>query len=92
MTEKAQPRLTSHDDVVAPTLSPTTTPSWSKTTLNYWMMMERYPNLKEKVGSLIPDCEISSLFARWSTASCASVLTCRLSVKKKKKEKRKNHA
>ena len=26
--------------------------SWSKPTLNYWMMMERYPNLKDEVGSL----------------------------------------
>jgi hypothetical protein len=25
------------------------------------MMVERYPNLKEEVGSLIPGCEISSL-------------------------------
>jgi hypothetical protein len=24
------------------------------------MMMERYPNLKEEVGGLIPGCEISS--------------------------------
>ena len=30
-------------------------------TLNYWMMMERYVNLKEEVGSSIPGCEISSL-------------------------------
>jgi hypothetical protein len=30
-------------------------------TLNYWMMMERYPNLKEEVGGLTPNCEISSL-------------------------------
>ena len=29
--------------------------------LNYWMMVERYPNLKEEVGSSIPGCEISSL-------------------------------
>ncbi len=33
----------------------------SKTTLNYWMMVERYPNLKEEVGGLILGCEISSL-------------------------------
>jgi hypothetical protein len=30
-------------------------------TLNYRMMVERYPNLKEKVGGLIPGYEISSL-------------------------------
>ena len=30
-------------------------------TLNYWMMVERYLNLKDEVGGLIPDCEISSL-------------------------------
>ena len=28
-------------------------------TLNYWMMVERYPNLNEKVGGLIPGCEIT---------------------------------
>ena len=27
---------------------------WSKATLNYWMMVERYPNLKEEVGGSIP--------------------------------------
>ena len=36
--------------------------------------MERYPNLKEEVGSSILGCEISSLLdiklACWSTASC----------------------
>ena len=35
--------------------------SWFETTLNYWIMVERYPNLKEEVGDLIPDCETSSL-------------------------------
>jgi hypothetical protein len=30
-------------------------------TLNYWRMMEKLPNLKEKVGGSIPDCEVSSL-------------------------------
>jgi hypothetical protein len=62
---------------------------WSETTLNYWMMMERYPNLKEEVGGLIPGFEISSLLdktlARWSTASCALALASRPSVSKKKK-------
>ena len=33
-------------------------------TLNYWMMAERYPNLKEKVGRSNPGCEISSLLDR----------------------------
>ena len=27
----------------------------------YWMMVERYPNLKEEVGGSIPGCKISSL-------------------------------
>jgi len=30
------------------------------TTLNVWMMVERYPNLKEEVGAFISSCEISS--------------------------------
>ena len=30
-------------------------------TLNYSMMVERNPNLKEEVGDSIPGCEISSL-------------------------------
>ena len=30
-------------------------------TLNYYMMVERYPNLTKEVGGLIPGCEISSL-------------------------------
>ena len=38
----------------------TVEPVWTETTLNYWMV-ERYPNLKEEVGSSIPGCEISSL-------------------------------
>jgi hypothetical protein len=32
-----------------------------ETILNYQMMVERYPNLKEEVGVSIPGCEISSL-------------------------------
>ena len=48
------------------------------------MMVEMYPNLKEEVGGSIPGCEISSLLdirlARWSTASCALTLACRLSI------------
>ena len=36
----------------------------SETTLNYWTMVERYPNLKEEVGSSISNCEISSLLDR----------------------------
>ena len=39
----------------------TNEPIWSKTILNYGMMMERYPNLKEEVGSSIPGYELSSL-------------------------------
>ena len=33
----------------------------SELTLNYWMMVERYPNLKEEIGGAILDCKISSL-------------------------------
>ena len=53
---------------------------WSETTLNCWMVVERYPILKEEVGSLIPGYEISSLLdkklAKWSTASRALALAC----------------
>ena len=51
--------------------------------------MERYPNLKEEVGSSIPGYGISSLLAinlvRWSTASCDLALACQhfVSIKKK---------
>ena len=34
---------------------------WSETTLNYRIMLERYPSLKEKVGDSIPGCKISPL-------------------------------
>ena len=58
-----------------------TIPPRSETTLNYWMMVERYPNLKEEVGNLFLGCEISSLLdinhVRWSTASCAFALAYR---------------
>jgi hypothetical protein len=33
-------------------------------TLNFWMMVERYPNLKEEVGGSILGCEISSLLGK----------------------------
>ena len=43
--------------------------SWSEMTLNYQVMVEGYPNLKEEVGGSNPGCEISSLLdgklARW---------------------------
>ena len=65
----------------------------SEMTLNYWMMVERYPNLKDEVGGLNPGCEISSLLdkklAMSSTAFCVLVLTRRPSVSKKKKKKKK---
>ena len=38
---------------------------FTETALNYWMMVERCPNLKEEVGSSIPGCEISSLIHRF---------------------------
>jgi hypothetical protein len=41
----------------------------SETTLNYWMMVDKYPNFKKEVGNLIPGCETSSLLdeklVRW---------------------------
>jgi hypothetical protein len=37
------------------------TRAMSEMTLNYRMMVERYPNLKEEVGDSNPGCEISSL-------------------------------
>jgi len=47
-------------------------------TLNYWMMLERDPNLKEEVGGSIHSSVISSLLDRklvtQSTASCALAL------------------
>ena len=65
----------------------------SETTLNYWMMVERYPNLKEEVGGSISGCEISSLFdkelAKWSTASYALALAYRSSVSNKKRKRKK---
>jgi hypothetical protein len=76
-------------------LSSRCTLSWSKTTLNYKMMVERYPNLKEEVGGSIPGCEISSLsdgkLARWSTASCALALACQPSITKKEKNMHLEH-
>ena len=50
--------------------------SWSKTTLNYWMMVERYPNLKEEVGGSIPGCEISSLLDRTLSLVVVNCLLC----------------
>ena len=50
------------------------TKAWFETTLNYWMMVERYPNLKEEDDGSVPGCEISSLLDRklamWSTFLC----------------------
>ena len=57
--------------------SPKPTIIWSMMTLNYWMMVERYPNLKEEVGGLILDCEVSSLL------DINLALACRPSVSKK---------
>ena len=63
---------------------------WFEMTLNYQMMVERYPNHKEEVGDLNPGCEISSLpngkLARWSTASYALALAYRPFVSKKKEQ------
>jgi hypothetical protein len=61
-------------------------------TLNYMMMVERYPNLKEEVDGSMPGYEISSLLDRklvgWSIASCALVLACRPSISKKRKKRK----
>jgi hypothetical protein len=63
----------------------------SETTLNYRMMVERYPNLKEEVGGSDSGWEISSLpnghLARWSIASCALALAYRPFVSKRKEKK-----
>ena len=60
--------------------------------LNYQMMVDRYPNLNEKVDDSNPGCEISSVpegkVARWSTASSALALAYRPSVSKKGKKKK----
>jgi hypothetical protein len=39
------------EDMILTHITTTTTTIWSETTLNYQMMLERYPNLKEEVGS-----------------------------------------
>jgi len=53
--------------------------SGSEMTLNYWMIVERYRNCKDKVGGSIPGCEIVSLLDR--NLQGGQVLPC---VKKKK--------
>ena len=54
--------------------------TWSEITLNYWMMVERHPSLKEEVGGSVPGYEIFSLpggrLARWSTATYALTMAC----------------
>ena len=59
----------------------------SEMTLNYRVMVEGYPNVKEEVGGSYPSCEISSLLdgklAKWWTASCALALAYQPSVSKK---------
>ena len=39
-------------------------------TLNYWMMVERYLDVKEEVGDSIPGCEISSLLDKILALAC----------------------
>ena len=69
---------------------------WFETTLNYWTMVERYPNLKEEGGGSIPNYEISSLLdiklVRWSIASCALGISMLAFCLKRKKEKEKKKA
>ena len=59
--------------------------NWSKTTLNYWMMVERYPNPKEEVGGSIPGCEISTC----QVANCLVCFGASLSVLCLKKNEKK---
>ena len=64
--------------------------AWSETTLNYWTVVERHPNLKEEVGGSILGFEISSLpldtkLVRWSIASCVVAPACRPYVSTKNK-------
>jgi hypothetical protein len=72
------------------------TRAMSEMTLNYRMMVERYPNLKEEVGDSNHGCEISSLPDK-NLPSCQlpHVLwrwpVSHLSQKRKKKKKR-NHS
>ena len=68
---------------------------WSETTLNYMMMVERYPYLKEEVDGLIPGYEISSLLYRNLLGRQLPLVLWRWFVgllspkRKKKKDKRK---
>jgi hypothetical protein len=64
-------------------------------TLNYWMMVKRYPNLKKEVGGSIPDCEISSVLDRKTchVVSCfmcfnVGLLTFCLKKRRKKEEEK----
>ena len=62
---------------------------WSKTTLNYWMMVEEYPTLKEEVLAFrFPAMKsalcLTNYWYRWSTALCALAIACRPSVSKTK--------
>ena len=47
----------------------------SEMALNYWMMVERCPNLKEEVSDSIPGCEISSLLDK-KTCQVVNCLMC----------------
>ena len=62
---------------------------WSETTLIYWMMVERYPNLKEEVSGSIPSCLLSSLldinFPGGQLPPYALVLACWPSISNKQK-------
>ena len=64
--------------------SPKPTIIWSMMTLNYWMMVERYPNLKEEVGGLILGREISSLLDKNLALACRPSVSNKTKTKKKK--------
>ena len=62
---------------------------WSEMTLDYRVMVEGYPNLKQEVGGSKPGCEISSLLdeklARWSLPPVLGVGLSAFCLKTKKK-------
>ena len=67
--------------------------TWPETTLNYWMVVHRYPSLKEEIGGSIPRCEISSLLDINSPRGQLPLVLWRwhvglLSLKKREKRKR----
>ena len=50
--------------------------NWSKTTLNYWKMVERYPNLKEEVSVPFPAMKSSLYLTKKQTSQVVNCLLC----------------